>query len=266
MTCAFLQTLYSNYCKYVDQFREPCGTLSHMHQLKVEHTEQVVANARLLMNGEAWLESRVWVGEACALLHDIGRHVQLRDYGTFRDADSIDHAVCGVKVIQQEGLLDTLDRQSRADITVAVALHNRIGVPCGVRPRVAHLAHLVRDADKLDIFRVLETVIADGSLVEHPEISWGLQVNGPPSPFVVESVCAGSPVGYGDVKNLSDFILIQIGWLISGFHYTTSLRLAAEREVISYREAFLKTLSNDPAIARCCAVAREHINRTVRLK
>lgn len=258
MTRAFLKTLIRRYRAYVDSFRDARGGLSELHRLKIEHTERVAENACRIMSGENWPEAWTAAGEACAWLHDIGRHVQLRDYGTFRDADSLDHAACGVAVIHEERLLDGLAAASRARILAAVALHNRKTVPDGLADDAARLTHLVRDADKLDIFRVLEEVVDDGSLRRNPAIAWELRLDGAPSPDVVAAVCAGQPVSYDAVRNLSDFVLIQVGWLINGLHYTASLRLAAERRVLEYREAFLKTLSTDAGVTRCCDAARRH--------
>lgn len=261
MTREFLETLTRRYHAYVDRFRDGAGHLPHLHQLKAEHTACVVADARRIMAGEGWPEEVRPAGEACALLHDVGRHPQLKEYGTFRDAASIDHATRGVEVIGDERFLEELDADMRKRVLTAVALHNKKEVPAALEAETARLTHLVRDADKLDIFRVLETVIADGSLDRNPEIAWGLQVLGAPSPEVVAAVSVGHSVDYGHVRTLSDFVLIQVGWLIGGFRNPTALRLAAERKALEFRETFLRTLSDDPGVDVCCEAARAYLER-----
>ncbi len=261
MTSQFLETLTSRYHAYVDNFRDGTGVLPQMHQLKWDHTRHVVKNASRIMSGEGWSRTERLEGEVCALLHDVGRYSQLKEYGTFRDAESIDHAVRGVEVIEAERLLDGASGEMRKRVLTAVALHNKKEVPAALDDATARLAYLVRDADKLDIFRVLETVIADGSLENNPEIAWGLQVRGAPTPEVVASVRVGQPVDYEMVRNLSDFVLIQVGWLIGGFRYATSMRLAVERKVLEFREGFLKSLSDDPGVGVCCEAARAYLTR-----
>lgn len=261
MTREFLETLTRRYHAYVDSFRDGAGHLPHLHQLKVDHTRCVVADACRIMAGEGWPAEAQVAGEACALLHDVGRHPQLKEYGTFRDSASIDHAVRGVEVIGSERLLEGLGDETRKRVLTAVALHNKKDVPATLEAETARLTHLVRDADKLDIFRVLETVIADGSLERNPEIAWGLQVLGAPSPEVVAAVRVGHSVDYGHVRTLSDFVLIQVGWLIGGFRNATALRLAAERKALEFRETFLKTLSSDPGVDVCCEAARAYMGR-----
>ena len=263
MTRDSLDTLKSRYHAYVDTFRAADGTLPQMLQLKLDHTLCVVENARLIMGGERWPEAARATGEACALLHDAGRYSQLSEFGTFQDARSIDHAARGVAVIGDGQWLAELPPDERNAVIAAVALHNKKEVPSLLAKGTADLAHLVRDADKLDIFRVLESAIVDGSLERNPEIAWDLQVKGAPSPEVVEAVSRGLPVSYTWIKTLSDFVLIQVGWLNGGLYFRTALRLAKERQVLEFREDFLKTLSDDPGVAVCCAAARAYLSEQV---
>lgn len=259
MTRDFLDTLTQRYVAYVDSFRGSDGRLPEMLQLKLDHTQGVLADARRIMAGEGWPEPQRVLGEACALLHDAGRYSQLQEFGTFQDARSIDHARRGVEVIRRERWLDRLPAGERRAVLASVALHNRREVPVALKGDVAALTHVVRDADKLDIFRVMEVSIADGSLERNPEIAWDLQVRGAPSPEIVGAVSAGQSVNYAWIKSLSDFVLIQVGWLNGGLRFPTSVRLAHERRALEFRETYLKTLSDDAGVDRCCEAARAYM-------
>ena len=266
MTPESLAELTRRYHAYVDSFRDGSGTLPDMLRLKLQHTLCVVADARRIMSGEAWPDESRVLGEACALLHDTGRYSQLREFGTFQDAKSIDHARRGVQVIIKQAWLDELPDCERKLILSAVFLHNRRALPPSISPQLATLTHLVRDADKLDIFRVMEDAVNDGSLEQNPEIAWGLQVKGAPSVAVVEAISQGHSVNYAWVRTLADFVLIQVGWLIGGLHYDTSYRLASERRTLEFREAFLKTLTDDPGIDVCCQAARQYLARKLGIR
>lgn len=259
MTREFLDELTRRYNAYVDGFRSADGTLPDMLQLKLDHTLGVVADAKRIMGGEGWGEAERVVGEACALLHDAGRYSQLLEHGTFQDAKSFDHAKRGVEVVERLAWLGELPADERRRILAAVALHNKKEIPAALDAATAELCHLVRDADKLDIFRVMEEAVVDGSLERNPEIAWGLQVMGAPSPDVTEAVSKGLPVSYTWIRTLSDFVLIQVGWLNGGLHFRSSLRLAKERHALEFREDFLKTLSADAGVTRCCEAARAHM-------
>ena len=260
MTPEALAELTRRYHVYVDSFRDGSGALPDMLRLKLEHTLCVVADARRIMSGEAWPEESRALGEACALLHDAGRYSQLKEFGTFQDTKSIDHAKRGVQVILEQAWLNELPASERKVIVASVALHNRRSLPPSLGSQLAAFTHLVRDADKLDIFRVMEVAVNDGSLERNPEIAWDLQVKGAPSPDVVDAISQGHSVNYAWVRTLADFVLIQVGWLIGGLHYGTSYRLAAERRTLEFREAFLKTLTDDPGIDVCCQAARQYLS------
>lgn len=264
MTRDFLIRLRQQYATYVDSFRDVQGGLPELLQLKLDHTHRVVEDARQIMVLEKWDEMAFATGEACALLHDTARYSQLVRFGTFRDSESFDHAVEAVSIIHRNGWLASLAPVLRKKILTSVAVHNKREVPASLSGVASDLAWLVRDADKLDIFRLLEQAVKDGSLERNPEIAWGLQVQGAPNPDLVAAVTQGHSVSYTWVKTLSDFVLIQIGWLNGGLHFDSAVRLAFERQALEFRVAFLKTLSQEhELIEQCCAAAKHH--QTMRL-
>jgi hypothetical protein len=241
-----LEELTRLYDAYVDTFREADGKLPSMMELKRVHTAKVVENARLIADGEGFSPAEREASLAAALLHDTGRYEQLKRYNTFRDSDSVDHAVFSHDIVCEKGWTD--DRA----VLDAVLWHNRRDLPAQMEPLTAVAAHTVRDADKLDIFRVLEDLVEHTDWRSDSRAFWNLSVSAPPNPAVVACVEKGEPVDYQNIKSLSDFILIQVGWIISGLHFATTRRLCAERGHLAFRRDFLHQLSDDPAIDRVC--------------
>jgi len=256
VTTDFILRLETAFAAHADRFREPDGTLSPMMQLKLDHTRRVVDDARRIMEAHDWPESRMLTGLAAAWLHDIGRFTQLRTYGTFRDQDSVDHARLSAEIVEAERLLDLLSPDTRGRIMTAIRLHNVRLLPDLADADTLAVTHLVRDADKLDIFTVLHTQLAQGVLEKNPEIFWGLAIRGPVSADVAQAVIDGTEVDYAWVKSLSDFVLIQVGWLTGGLRFDASRRLAKERGVLETREDLLRRLTDDPVIDACCDAAR----------
>ncbi|MBQ9429950.1 MAG: HD domain-containing protein [Kiritimatiellae bacterium] len=255
--------LLREYQAYVDTFRDSSGELEEMLRLKLGHTMAVVDCARRIMSGEGFAKDEFRLGEIAALLHDTGRYAQFKKYRTFRDAVSVDHAAYSAEVVERLRWLDGFPAEDRECVLTAVRCHNRKTLPAGLPPRVERVAHLVRDADKLDIFRVLENAVAGGELESHPEIAWGLPVNAAPSSEVVEAVCAGRPVEYSWIKSLSDFVLIQVGWLYGGLHYRTALEIARERGALEFRRGFMKSLSDSPEVDRVCDLVSDEMDRVL---
>jgi hypothetical protein len=262
MTETFYEELTAKYNAYVDTFRDADGTLPIMMKLKLDHTHRVVEDARRVMAGEGWGGEDFQLGEATALLHDTARYSQLRDYQTFKDSDSFDHAAQAVKIIREQQWLKELSKEDREALLIAVAVHNKRDIPEAVKGEALRLSWLVRDADKLDILHLLEKAVRDGSLERNPEIAWGLQMQGAPCPKMIEAVEQGRTVSYEWIHCFADFVLIQVGWLNGGLQYRSSVRLVLERKALEFRETFLKTLTEDHAgISRCCNAARKWLEK-----
>ena len=267
-----LGQLTSLYDAYVDTYREADGKLPVMMQLKRAHTGFVVRNAELIADGEGFTDEEREVSLAAALLHDTGRYEQLKRYNTFRDSDSIDHAVFSHDIVEEKGWLDEVlgkakgegqGEQWKDSILKAVLYHNRRDLPEEIEDpqfasnlRLTSIAsHTVRDADKLDIFRVLEDQIEHTDWKGDSRAFWNLSASALPNPVVVECIEKGLAVDYQNIKSLSDFVFIQVGWMISGLHFTTSRHLCRERKHLAYRRNFLHQLTNSPAIDRVCDIA-----------
>jgi hypothetical protein len=236
----------------VDGFRSE-GTLPPMMALKLHHTDMVVANAEAIAEGEGMGGETAEVCALAALLHDTGRYEQLRRYNTFRDSESVDHAVFSHDIVREKGWLDGHPR--RDAILAAILFHNRRELPGGLDQLTFIASHCVRDADKLDIFRVLEERVANTDWRSDDAAFWNLPVRAAPNPQVVAAIREGRPVDYQNIKSLADFVLIQVGWLRGELHFATSGRLAAERGHLAFRRRFLAELTgNDPNVDALCRI------------
>ncbi len=249
--------LIAAYGKYVDTFRLQDGTLPPMKELKRVHTAHVFANASLIAEGEHFDDKTRRVSLTAALLHDAGRYEQLRRYKTFRDSDSVDHAVLSHDIVMEQGWLDRgafpVDEQK--SILAAILYHNRRELPEGLDRLTFIASHTVRDADKLDIFRVLENQIKTTDWHTASQAFWNLSTTAAPNPVVVKAIIEKKPVDYQNIQSLADFVLIQVGWMVSGLHFATSRQTCRMRNHLKFRQDFLHELTNDPSIDQLCALA-----------
>ena len=250
-----LEALGRLYDAYVDTYRLDDGSLPRMMRLKREHTGFVVKNATLIADGEAFGAEERETSLAAALLHDTGRYEQLKRYNTFRDSDSVDHAVFSHEIVKGSGWLEKCGVVRPDAVLAAVLYHNRRDLPDGLDAVTLAASQTVRDADKLDIFRVLQNEVDNTDWRKDSRAFWNLATDIPPNPEVVACIEAGRPVDYQAIKSLSDFVLIQVGWMVSGLYYGTSRRLCAERGHLAYRRNFLHQLVDDPSIDRVCDLA-----------
>ena len=100
--------------KYTDNY----DTSDEKIKLKVDHTYRVAALSERIAISLGLDKADTDLAWLIGMLHDIGRFEQLKNYGTFSDADSIDHAHYGIKLLFDEGLIwKFVDKtKSKADI------------------------------------------------------------------------------------------------------------------------------------------------------
>ena len=126
-------------------------------KLKIDHTYRVAALCEQIARAEKLPAADIELAWLLGMLHDVGRFEQLRRYGTFIDAESIDHAALGADILfGEKKAIRTYISEGTEDevIETAVRVHSAYRIPEQLPERTAMLCHILRDADKIDILRV----------------------------------------------------------------------------------------------------------------
>ena len=125
-------------------------------KLKIEHIQRVAKNANDIAENLKLSKEDIDLAWLIGLLHDIGRFEQVRLYHTFNDGKSVNHAEIGVKILFEDGLIREFieDKQYYEIIKIAILNHNRPAIETGLTERQLLHSKIIRDADKIDNFRV----------------------------------------------------------------------------------------------------------------
>ena len=125
-------------------------------RLKIEHTYRVCELCETIAKSAGFDENEIEIAWLTGLLHDVGRFEQLRRYGTFADAESIDHAEFGADILFKENKIrDYIDDDAEDTLLEkAVRCHSAYRVPTEYSERERKFADVLRDADKIDILKV----------------------------------------------------------------------------------------------------------------
>ena len=123
--------------------------------LKVVHTYYVVDNARTIATKLNLSGDDIYLAELIALLHDIGRFEEITFLKQF-DSVKFDHASYGVKMLFEDNLIRNFIKDDSYDeiIKIAIDNHSRLTIQDGLDERALLHSKIIRDADKLDNFRV----------------------------------------------------------------------------------------------------------------
>lgn len=170
------------FAEYVRNYDPSDGKI----KLKIDHTYRVAGLCQSIARSLKLSEQDVDIAWLLGMLHDIGRFEQIKRYGTFNDAASVDHAELGADILFKEGLIRKFaegyyERCESAEcecaneehksaesecesaeseyenaglLELAIRQHNKYRVKEGLSNRQLMFCNILRDADKVDIFKV----------------------------------------------------------------------------------------------------------------
>jgi hypothetical protein len=145
--------------RYVAGYYGAAGDSPASIRLKEDHTARTCEEIIGLGRNLALPEPDLLLVETAALFHDVGRFPQWQRHGTFNDRESEDHALLGLAVLSRSGVLNRIRADDAEVVEEAIRYHNVKELPTHLTDRSLCFAKLLRDADKLDIWRL---VIGDG--------------------------------------------------------------------------------------------------------
>lgn len=212
--------------EYANRFFSPDSFTQENIELKIEHTRRVCENILLIAKSEKISEKECMLAETIALFHDLGRFEQFTKYKTFRDSESENHAVLGVKILNKEGVLSRLPEEEIRLILKAVEYHNLMEIPGNVKPssKLHFFCRLIRDADKIDILRLASEEYAEEENNRNPALELYLPDARGYSEPIVSEVLNNRMAKIKDMKNRNDIKLLRLSWIFDiNFPATFSL-------------------------------------------
>lgn len=209
---------------------------------KIVHTYKVVANCEMLAKHLGLSEDEYNLARIIGLLHDIGRFYQFATYRTFNDALSENHATLALKLIDEYELLSNLDSRNQEIIRFAIGNHNARTIELTTDMVLRDFAKLIRDADKIDIYRVLEPYLM-------PTDGTGC------SPDFIELFNQGLQCDYTKMRTQDDRKLVRLLWIYD-INYTWSL---ARLQELGYVEMIISRLPQDEIMQIGYAKLRAYI-------
>lgn len=209
--------------RYVMTFADQDGKLPVAALCKQKHTHDVCAVMDdLLLHEPGFSAHEAFLFRLCALFHDVSRFEQYQKFGTFRDADSFDHGMRSVELIQSMGLIQELSPEDTALVTNAIRVHNQFRIPDDFPKVYRNAAMMLRDADKIDILNLILTFF------EHPERFSNdktIRLDLPDTPSfrkeLVEEVFVGRCIHYSEMRSINDFKLSLFAW-VNDYQYQAS--------------------------------------------
>lgn len=201
------------FSEYVETFSSDDKELQQNIDLKKRHTKRVCNDILKIGRQLGLSEEAMNLAETIALFHDVGRFEQYSRYRTFSDRLSEDHAELGIRILNQSLVLDKLDHETGELIRCAIRSHNKPSLPSGKSETCLFFIKLLRDADKLDIWRIVIGYYYRKNGKRNDSLTLDLPDTPGISAEVYSDLMNNRTVNLKNVRNLNDFKLLQTGWI-----------------------------------------------------
>ncbi len=228
--------------------------------LKIEHTSRVCGLILQVALEETTDRPLLLLAEATALFHDIGRFPQYARYKTFRDSISVNHGRLGAETLIKENVLEGLPEREREMILTAVRFHNAFSIPVIDDPEALFLVKLVRDADKLDIWRIFLEFYENGRGGLASAAGLGLPDTPGYSEEMVAAIVEKKTASLSSVKSLNDFILLQLSWIFD-LNFNAAVRILLEKGVV---DRFIRLLPETEALRHASQILSDYADKRLK--
>src|SRR4030043_581418 len=224
----FFKKWFSDYCKsfYAADIEDQKNIY-----LKEQHTFNVCKNITEIAKELYLSNDQIILSEAVALFHDIGRFPQYAKYKTFRDNISVNHGLLGAQTLLGKKILQNLPDNEQGLIIQAVKFHNAFSIPKAEKEDIIFFIKLIRDADKLDIWRVFIEYYECPEEDRASAVGLVLPDTSEYSEDIISCLYKKQIVSISKVNTLNDFKLLQLSWIYD-LNFRTALKLLVEREYI----------------------------------
>ena len=199
--------------------------------LKEKHTVKVCKEILNIGKQLELNDDELRLSEVIALFHDIGRFKQYARYKTFFDGKSENHAELGVRVLKENKVLNSFDESMKSLILRTVLYHSRAALPEDETDTCLFFSRLLRDADKLDIWRVVTDYYNRNNGKRNGAIELGLPDTACFSDEVYQDLINKRIVDIKHLQNLNDFKLLQIGWIFD-INFTPTFKSIKKRHYL----------------------------------
>ena len=199
--------------KYYETFTELSENHQRIFEIKKEHSLRVADIALHLSDKLEWADDDKKLTFLIGILHDIGRFSQMLEFNTFSDEKSVDHAERAITVINESGLLETLNISNKEPVFAAILNHNKFKIQDGLTGQQLLHSKLIRDADKLDIYRVLADYYSKRNGDINHTLTWELQKGTVVSPAVAKEILSGKMVSKKNLVSEIDAKIMQLSWV-----------------------------------------------------
>ncbi len=229
---------------YIESFKDLTEEQKKNFVIKQKHSLRVAQISSWLAEKLELTETERAIAYVVGAFHDIGRFPQLINYNTFNDSNSVDHAGLSVELLKNEKILEQIGCGEEEIVYTAISLHNKLEIPKKLGEKELLYTKLVRDADKLDILKVVTDYYSDRDAEPNHTLTWELPKGTNVSNAVAKEILAGKLVSKKNVASGLDIKIMQLSWVFD-LNFKASVAYVLEKR---YLEKIYDSMSKSDRI------------------
>lgn len=226
-----ISSLRTAFSEYIIPFRSAPYDADPKIENTILHTEKVVENILILADSLELSENEKYVAEIAAQFHDIGRLWLLLPENS--ESKITDHAEAGIEYLKTNPIFEQLDESTQNIIIQVIKNHNKPELPKKEGEAFLFYVKLLRDADKLDLWRATTEYIArkggKPNMIAELDLSMKPIVN----PTVSKIIIEGGIPNKSDILTFNDFLIFQMSWIFD-LHFKKSFQILNQKQYIRH--------------------------------
>lgn len=195
---------------------------------KYGHSLKVASLAREIAKDLNLNEEEVNLAYIAGYLHDIGRFEEVKRFDKLSIHNHFDHADYALKILYEDEYFKKfhIPEKDWSTISFAIRNHNKYRVEETSSDTKLLIAKILRDADKIDIYRVIKNRI---------------EVEEEASPLVLKCLEEGKSVPHNLVNNKTDLHFLRLAWIYD-FNFKVSLDILKK---LDYLNMYLNEIKDE---------------------
>jgi putative nucleotidyltransferase with HDIG domain len=239
---------------YLDSFPADDEVICDHFQIKKTHTYRVIHEINSIARKSGLSGSETELARIIALFHDIGRFEQFIKYGTFNDDITENHAGIAIRVLRQQQFLSAFDDRTAKIVTAAIENHNIPVLPEISDRDVLLFSRLLRDADKLDIWR----------LTLDQNVAFTIRNEKEPDEYrvpdsILSRIREGRVALLQFAESMNDFRLLRLSWVFD-MNFPATFSIIEKKGTI---EKILARIPEFPEKKEISAILHAHCRKQI---
>jgi len=208
------QIIKKRFLEYINSLSFNQEQENILNVLKLSHTNRVdelsEILARSVFQNDNNRDEYIALAKMIAVLHDIGRWIQMKTYNGFSDnLQKTDHGEIGADIILQHDILNGLENEYRQTIITAVREHNKKEIDT-FDDFTQTFLNIIRDADRLDNLYVEVENYSNNSKSMKNILPFSDEHK--LSPKIYDNVMNGTLADIKDLETKIDFKFLKMIW------------------------------------------------------